>query len=118
LHWISLYRSFPKNWTSEQDSPPDVSQRDCGKAVPLPQLQAGEPLAPFLRNGEQGGGAFPRLSAAGGKCPAWEPLERQEPSGGLDSSCPLFDRRETGYLTAVEKVILQFLGKLWISLYS
>ncbi len=28
--------------------------------VPLPQLWVGEPLAPFRRNGEQGGGAFPR----------------------------------------------------------
>jgi len=28
--------------------------------VPLPQLWVREPLAPFHRNGEQGGGAFPR----------------------------------------------------------
>jgi len=31
-----------------------------GRPVPLPQLWAGEPLAPFRRSGEQGGGAFPR----------------------------------------------------------
>jgi len=31
-----------------------------GRPVPLPQLWVGEPLAPFRRNGEQGGGAFPR----------------------------------------------------------
>jgi hypothetical protein len=30
------------------------------RPVPLPQLWVGEPLAPFRRNGEQGGGAFPR----------------------------------------------------------
>jgi hypothetical protein len=33
---------------------------DCGRSVPLPRLWLGEPLAPFRRNGEQGGGAFPR----------------------------------------------------------
>ncbi len=31
-----------------------------GRSVPLPRLWLGEPLAPFRRNGEQGGGAFPR----------------------------------------------------------
>ena len=35
-------------------------QSDCGRSVPLPRLWLGEPLAPFRRNGEQGGGAFPR----------------------------------------------------------
>ena len=33
---------------------------DWRRPVPLPQLWVGEPLAPFQRNGEQGGGAFPR----------------------------------------------------------
>ncbi len=31
-----------------------------GRSVPLPRLWLGEPLAPFRRKGEQGGGAFPR----------------------------------------------------------
>jgi len=30
-----------------------------GRSVPLPQLWVGEPLAPFRRNGEQGGGGAP-----------------------------------------------------------
>ena len=33
---------------------------DCGRSEPLPRLWLGEPLASFRRNGEQGGGAFPR----------------------------------------------------------
>jgi hypothetical protein len=33
---------------------------DCERSVPLPRLWLGEPLAPFPRIGEQGGGAFPR----------------------------------------------------------
>jgi hypothetical protein len=32
----------------------------AGGLCSLPQLWVGEPLAPFHRNGEQGGGAFPR----------------------------------------------------------
>ena len=36
----------------------------AGGLCSLPKLWAGEPLAPFRRNGEQGGGAFPHNAAA------------------------------------------------------
>ena len=54
----ALFRSFPF-WPLLMSL-----LSDCGRSVSLPRLWVGEPLAPFRRNGEQGGGAFPRNTAA------------------------------------------------------
>ncbi len=69
---------------------------DCGRSVPLPRLWLGEPLAPFRRNGEQGGGAQHAIASRSGE------------AGGLEVTPPQADelwndRRDTSKSIFVTK---------------
>ena len=59
-----------------------------GRPEPLPRLWVGEPLAPFVKNGEQVGGAFPRPQARQ-KRPGREPRNVRRGLIALQCSQPL-----------------------------